>query len=161
MLCILQIGLLIFGIIMMITGKMKVSAGRVVEGTPARLIGFLALLPLPLCFAVGLIYGVYVGLNNPNPNNFNFGGAETWALTGIEAAITLGDLALVLIIGFVLGKPPLDKRKRLVEDWEDEDEDDDRPRRRKAAALDDEEDRPRRPSTPADDEDRRKGRFRE
>jgi hypothetical protein len=162
MICVIEIGLFIFGIIMLITGKMKLSAGRVVEGTPARLLGLLALLPLPLCVVVGLIYGVTVAMQNPNaPNDFAFGSRQTIIITVIEAVITLGTLAAVLGIGYAVGKAPVDKRQRLVDEWDDE-EDDDRPRRRKAVTVDAvEDDAPRRRVSREDDEDRKRGRYRE
>jgi hypothetical protein len=162
MICVIEIGLFIFGIMMLITGKMKLSAGRVVEGTPARLLGLLALVPLPLALVVGAIYTATVVMQGPNPGAFDLGNRDTIIITVIEAVITLGTLAAVLGIGYAVGKAPVDKRQRLVEEWEDEE--DELPRRGTAAARDeddDADDRPRRRVSREDEEDRKQGRYRE
>ena len=43
----LEIGLIIYGIIALVKGRMKFGENKVVEGLPARLLGVLALTPLP------------------------------------------------------------------------------------------------------------------
>lgn len=145
MICGLQIGLFVMGIVMLITGRMKLSANKVVEGWPARLLGLLALVPLPLCLLIGLVFGIRAGLQG----QVDVSSQEKIILGVTEAGITLGDLALLFIIGFAVAVPPLSQRK--VTDYdedEEEEEEDDRPRRRSRATYDDEDD--------ADDEPRRR-----
>ena len=45
---ILAIGMLIAGIVALIRGKFQLTKASVVEGVPARIIGVIFLLPLPL-----------------------------------------------------------------------------------------------------------------
>lgn len=57
----LEIGMLIFGFIGLVTGKLKLSAGNEVEGAPARLLGLVAILPLPLALVTGFCIGLSMG----------------------------------------------------------------------------------------------------
>jgi len=62
MLLALEIGLLIFGIIAVATGKLTLTKNHVVRGTPARLLGVVGILTLPsvllVCFAIGFSAGL-------------------------------------------------------------------------------------------------------
>jgi hypothetical protein len=158
---VLQITLFVFGIIMLVTGRIKLSASRVVTGASARLLGVLAMIPLPLCWGISIVYVVVVALQNPNVAHFEPGSGEELIVGLMHTLITLGTLAAVLGIGYAVGKAPVDKRQRLVDEWEDE-EDDDRPRRRRAAPDDGVEvQAPRRSVSREDEEDRKRGRYRE
>jgi hypothetical protein len=56
----------IFGLIAVITGKFSLTRKRIVRGLPARIVGILLLLPLPLSFATALVMGtVMVARNQP------------------------------------------------------------------------------------------------
>ena len=52
MLIVVEIGMLIFGIYALVTGKMPLNGKNIVRGAAARWLGALALVPLPLAFAV-------------------------------------------------------------------------------------------------------------
>jgi hypothetical protein len=140
MLLLLELGLTIFGIVALIRGKMTLTKKRVVEGTPARLLGILALIPLPLTIIFVLLFGV---------NKFLQGGTEIdqkegVLLMGMELFLFLGGFVLVYSIGFAVATDPSKrkKRKRRADDWEDEDQedDDDRPARKKRRIDRDDED---------------------
>ena len=46
----IEIALVIIGLLALVRGRMTVTASRVVEGIPARLLGLLALTPIPIAF---------------------------------------------------------------------------------------------------------------
>src|SRR5215212_5076890 len=54
---ILALGMLIFGIITLITGKFQVTRKKTVYGAPARIVGAIMLLPLPLAIVLGVTLG--------------------------------------------------------------------------------------------------------
>ncbi len=58
MIFIVEIILLIYGIIAIITGKLKLDKKKVVEGPSARLLGVLCLMPIPFSLLVGFIYAI-------------------------------------------------------------------------------------------------------
>jgi hypothetical protein len=93
------------------------TSTKVVEGIPARLMGLVAMTPLPLAVVV---IGAYVAMNvvNKTPEQ-----AEKWAtdnhftLIGIEAGIVIGIAVLLGITAAILGGPPTPKaRERYDED---------------------------------------------
>lgn len=132
----LEIGLIVFGLVALVRGKITVSKTKVVEGIPARLLGALALTPLPIAFMVG----VAIAATQPNPEQFVKDNQLTIAL--IEAGIVLGIGLLVVVIGLVVGTDPAAARRRSRDRYEDDIEEDydDRPRRRSRREYDDEDD---------------------
>ncbi len=58
MILIVEIILLIYGIIAIITGKFKLDKKKVVVGAYARLLGILCLMPIPFSLLVGFIYAI-------------------------------------------------------------------------------------------------------
>jgi hypothetical protein len=158
LICGLGIGLMIAGIVALVTGKIKLSGTRAVQGVPARLVGAALLTPLPVAFLVVLVYT----MTQVDPNNQ--AQVDAWAkehdtrLTLMMAGIMIGMALVIILIAAFLAKPikPERRRKRRKEydddedddrprRWDDRDEDDDRPRRRpRADEANDEEDRPRR-----------------
>ena len=57
-----EIGLFVYGIYVLITGKYSLGRRGFVYGTPARILGVLCLLPLPVAFGLGLIVGTLMAL---------------------------------------------------------------------------------------------------
>jgi WD40 repeat protein len=57
MLCILQIGLLIFGIVLLVKGELNFSRTRRIQSGAARLIGIILMLPLLGGFGFGVVHG--------------------------------------------------------------------------------------------------------
>lgn len=57
----LQIGLLIWGIVILAKQEVKLTKNKVVKGGPAIAIGILFVGALPLSFAIGLVLGLFLG----------------------------------------------------------------------------------------------------
>ena len=57
-----EIGLLIYGIYSLATGKYSLNKGKVLTGGKARLLGILCMLPLPLAFIAGVLLGLFFTL---------------------------------------------------------------------------------------------------
>ena len=55
---ILEIGMLVMGILALVRGKVSLTRNRIVTGTPARTIGVILILPLPLALASGFVLGI-------------------------------------------------------------------------------------------------------
>src|SRR5262249_30636375 len=110
----LEIALLIMGIIALITGKLTLNRTCVVRGTNARVLGVIALLPLPVAFTILLgLAGVYGGRRDELQD-------LSWMLPLIEAGITIGILVIICIAAALLSeskdKPALiDERRELEE----------------------------------------------
>ena len=96
----LEIILGIYGLYVLITGKLKLSATKVVEGTPARLISLIMLAPFPLAFTVGLGVGVWATMNGKNPADL------TMPLMGVEFVIVIACAILAFAIAHAIAKPP-------------------------------------------------------
>ena len=54
----LEIGLIVVGLIALVTGKVKLGKNRVATGIPARIAGAFFLLPFPVAFAIGFAIGL-------------------------------------------------------------------------------------------------------
>jgi hypothetical protein len=100
----LQIVMAIVGIVVLWTGKLKLSANKVVEGTPARLLGAMLLMPFPLAFAIGLGIGAYVTIQGGNVEE-------------LQMPMMLGEMGIVVLTAIVvfgiasaIGKPPGEKQ---------------------------------------------------
>jgi dienelactone hydrolase len=126
----IEIALFILGIIALATGKLTLTKTRVVYGWPARLLGIIGLLPLPLSFGVGVAIGVLLAMRGEPVEN------HRGLFIAIEVGIVFGCVALLYGIGlFFVGPPATDdddterrsrrRRRRYVE--EDEEEADDTP----------------------------------
>jgi hypothetical protein len=57
-----QIATLIFGILALVNGEFKLTRTRVVGGTPARIIGGILLLPLPMTFGLAVLLGLALAM---------------------------------------------------------------------------------------------------
>jgi hypothetical protein len=152
----MEIGLAIFGLIALVKGKMTVSKNKVVVGVPARLLGLLALIPLPAALLFVLLYVASQGgqINDD----------DKWTVTGIEAGTVILIAILVFAIAAAVGITPeeVKRRERRASgryDYDDEgDELDDRPRKRRRRDEDEEDDdrpRKRRDRDEDDEEDDR------
>lgn len=97
MCCILEIGMLIYGIIGLSTGKMQFGKDKFVYGAPARLVGLIFLLPLPLALVGGFIYGA------THPEQFqDFGqpgrGGNNFNETQIMISVVEGGMVLLFLL---------------------------------------------------------------
>jgi hypothetical protein len=143
---VVQVCLFVLGIIGLSRGKVSLTRTRIVTGTPARIIGAIFLVPLPVYVLINVIAGVSMfGADNAKPD------PAVAAGVGIVALLGVGIIILCLIVGTVLAivyaEPVVTKRKIRYDD------DDDRPRRRRARDDDDDEDRPRRRARDDDDDE--------
>jgi len=139
-----EIAMLVVGLLALVRGRMTISKTKVVTGTAARLLGLLALTPLPVAFAAVALYVAVSGVGDPE----RFLEDNKLTLMLIEAGVVIGIAILVFGIGAAIGTDPARDRP--------EDEEDDRPRRRARRDEDfedgtDEDERPRRRTR---DEDR-------
>ena len=133
MIGVLEIVLAVFGLIGLFSGRLPLSKTKVVLGVPARLLGALALAPMPMAFVV--ILGYVASQAPANPERFAEDNKLTIAI--IEAVIVLVTAALVFGIASAVAVNPQDaeRRRRRREESDDEYEDD----------REDRDSRPRRP----------------
>jgi hypothetical protein len=96
----LQIAMAIMGIIVLVTGKLKLSKNKVVEGTPARLLALILLAPFPVGFVIGLGVGFWAGATGRD-----FKEIQT-ALLLVDFGLVIGAAILTFSIGHAIGKPP-------------------------------------------------------
>jgi hypothetical protein len=80
---IFEIGMLIFGLIGLISGKLTFSKTIKVVGTPARITGLILVLPLPLALAMGLVLGLLLG--------------NSLSLSDLQTVATIAELLLILV----------------------------------------------------------------
>jgi len=97
---VLEIILAIYGLWVLITGKMKLSASKVVEGTPARLISLIMLAPFPVSFMIGMAIGIWAAANGQNVGDL------TMPLLIVELVIVVGCAILAFSIAHAIAKPP-------------------------------------------------------
>ena len=134
MCCVAEIGMFVWGIILLVTGRFKVTGDRVVTGAMARVIGVILVLPLPLGIGLGLVIGgVRVAKGQP------VDAASLQFLTPIEAALVGLCLAIALILGFVCGES-LESSRRRTRRRRVDDEDEYEDRRPRNSRYNDEED---------------------
>lgn len=86
-----EIGLLIMGLIAIVTGRLPVGPGRVVRGAPARYLGVVALLPFPVAFGIGFGLGYILALQGVVLQK------ETWNVIGIAIEVPL----LAMFVGLI------------------------------------------------------------
>jgi uncharacterized oligopeptide transporter (OPT) family protein len=143
--------MLIFGIIALITGKFSVTRSKVVYDTPARIVGVIMMLPLPILLMLGVALGFGLLAQGRPLNQEDLDRLKTLGMI-LGAVVILGCFIIGMVVAFIYAEPPRKKRGRDEEDFEE----DDRPRRRRQVEEEDlDEERPRRPPRPPDD------RFRE
>jgi hypothetical protein len=128
MLLIIEIALLVMGIMALARGEIKLSQRKVVTGAPARLIGLLAMAPLPIAFAIGFIHGVMHGAQaGPNNDPVKFAKDNMLFYAMIEAGILLVVGVLLVTIALACAKDPRDlKRARREEQYDDDEWENDR-----------------------------------
>jgi hypothetical protein len=114
----MEIAMLVMAIVALVRGKMTLSRSRVLQGTAARLIGAIGLLPLPLAFAAGFGFGVYFGMQGQNIND----PANRWILSAMEAAITVLCFVLMMALGYAFATPSEADRSRDLPDTPAEEE---------------------------------------
>jgi hypothetical protein len=101
----LQLALAIWGIIVLFTGKLKVTSRKQVEGTAARLLGLVMLAPLPVGFAIGLGVGMWASVNGKSLDDIRM------PMLAVDVVLVLGVAALVVAVAQAIGKPPPDENR--------------------------------------------------
>jgi hypothetical protein len=119
----MEIGMLIWGIIALSTGKFMLTRNKVVYGPMARVIGAVLILPLPVALVVGLAVGVGFAAAG---KQFNFEQAKLFS--PIEAGIIFVCFLIAMGIALATGVPV--RKKRIPQDEEYFDDVEDRPGRR-------------------------------
>jgi hypothetical protein len=132
---VMGIGMLVFGIIALVRGQFSLTRTKVVTGVPARIIGLILLLPLPLMLVGGLLIGIVYAAQGKQPTADDLRGVGIV----LELGVILTCFLVAVIIAGATAQPPKRRRPRDDEDEEDRDEE---PRPRRYA--EDEEDQPRR-----------------
>src|SRR5215217_4150589 len=123
----IEIALIILGLMALIRGKFQLSKSKVVVGLPARLLGVLALTPLPVAV---LVLGVYT-VTQVDPNDpravERWGEENKLTLMLIEAGVVIGITILLLVLAAYLGVPAAEANRRLrargaadYDDYEDD-----------------------------------------
>ncbi len=138
----IEIALIVVAIYGLIKGRLPITRARVVEGTPARLLALLGLVPVPLTLLITMLV---LGVKAAKDGHID---EKSAGMTGtiVEVVVVLGTLLIFFALGFTLATEP---RQKSSEDW------DDRPRRSRKARDHDEDDdeAPRRKRPRRDDED--------
>lgn len=109
---VMEVCMLIFGIIALVRGNFTLTRNKVVTGAPARIIGVILILPLPLALLAGLLIGVYFGMQGRRPQDI-----QSIAIP-VELGIILGCMLLAVVIGLATGHPP--QRRRVPDDLDEE-----------------------------------------
>jgi hypothetical protein len=155
--CIGEIALLIFGIVTLVKGELKVGGGRVVRGVPARLCGLILFIPLLLGEGFEVVYGFRLGLEKGMQGQ-QMGPEDIKEMTPtfliVHAIAVAVPLLLIVVIALTQAQSETTFRDRF--------EDDDRPRRRRRRDDDeDDDDRPRSRRDEEEEEDRPRRRRRD
>lgn len=101
MILLLEIGLIVWGIIILVKGQVALSPNRVVRGAAARIVGVFLLLPLPLAFATGIVMGFMMVAQGKRLE------VEELRATGfvVEVSILLGCIFVALLIACFTSTP--------------------------------------------------------
>jgi hypothetical protein len=93
----LEIGMIIYGLIALMTGKFIVTKVRVVTGKLARQLGFILLMPIPIAYtAHGLVHYRFVRDRRPVGADSTF----VWTMIAVEAGIVICCFATAYAIGW-------------------------------------------------------------
>jgi hypothetical protein len=85
-----EIGLLVYGIIVLIRGKYNLGTGKIITGSRARMLGAVCLVPIPLAMAAGFV----LGFLNPEAQ---MAGQLKGLVAGIEVAILIGTVIALML----------------------------------------------------------------
>lgn len=99
----IEIALLFVGVYALVTGKLPTNkkAKHVVHGWPARAIGIVALLPLPISFAIGFFVAALLAAQGKQVTRESF----FWLGTGIELAVLVACGVAIGIMSHVYRTP--------------------------------------------------------
>jgi hypothetical protein len=120
-----EIASLVFGIITLATGKFTLSRNKVVYGAPARVVGVLLILILPVALGIAFMIGIMLAAQGRlvDPRN------PPTALFLVEPIVFVLFFGAAMIVALANARPPRPKRLRPDEEVFEEDERDDYRRR--------------------------------
>lgn len=105
----LEIGMLICGIIALISGKVTLSPRSVVSGMPARVIGIIAVVTLPVSFGLTAMYIFLMSQAWPMGQRWPHG----LILLGLELVIFFAALVAMFVVGYKYVHDP-----QALEEWD-------------------------------------------
>src|SRR5206468_3034897 len=98
----MEIVLFLVGIAALVTGRLPLAPYRVVRGAPARMLGLLALMPVPVAVCV---CAATVVLMTPRPGQDVKDPAVRGTVIALETGIVVGCAALVYGLGWLSAGP--------------------------------------------------------
>jgi hypothetical protein len=93
--------MLIFGIIALVKGSFSLTGNKVVSGLPARIVGVILIMPMPISLGVGFVYGLTLAATKQNIRDDSLQGAAIV----IELSIMAVCLVTALVVAFANAKP--------------------------------------------------------
>ena len=97
-----EIGMLIVGLMSLISGKMTLSKTKVVMGTPARILGAVAMLPIPLSFLTAVPISIVMGVSGRSVTS----GSAKLTFTLIELGIVVVCAVIIYAVGAKYAQDP-------------------------------------------------------
>jgi hypothetical protein len=102
--CVLaELGMTIFGIVTLVKGQIRVSGKNTVRGVPAYLIGGLLTSTIPIMFALGFAFGLFVGITGRDMDAPEM----RTIFAGLEVAGVLSILLTCLFASWMFGSEPM------------------------------------------------------
>ncbi|MBT8339336.1 MAG: hypothetical protein HKP58_04160 [Desulfatitalea sp.] len=86
-----ELGLLIYGVMALIKGQFSIGKGKKVQGSSARVLGIISLLPMPLSAMAGFV----IGFLNPDAEA---AGQMKWTIVGVEVSILAGIVVVLMLL---------------------------------------------------------------
>src|SRR5262245_32613854 len=105
----IEVALIVVGIMAIARGRLPLDKTRSVYGMPARLLGFVALTPIPVSAVVVAVYLASHASSGDPAAVERAVDDNRYTLMIIEATITLGVAFVVFGLGRALSEPPRDE----------------------------------------------------
>jgi hypothetical protein len=109
----LEIGMLVSGLVVLLSGRFRLSPQRVAEGTAARLAGLVLLLPWPLSFCLEFLLGVRetIAGRRLNPEEWQ----QTFLISEVVIVTICGAVALLIGLTASSGGSKSGQQRRLAD----------------------------------------------
>ncbi len=100
----IECALLYLGLHALLNGKLPAytTATSVVQGRPARLIGVIALLPIPLTLVIGMAITALCASSGKDASDRSF----FWMMTTVEGAVVVSCIAAIIVMGRIYRSSP-------------------------------------------------------
>ncbi len=93
-LLVIEIIMLIGGLYALIAGRIKLSNAISLEGWPARIVGIILIVPLPLALLIGMVIGVLISTGALPPSVLNYASI-------IDILLVVGGFTAALIYALI------------------------------------------------------------